>query len=60
MLPIVRVALVIVSVHSKKNITKTQVGTRDWGIAEIGLTTVVFVFVLRNVDFGSLESSGML
>jgi hypothetical protein len=31
-----------VSVHSNKNLTKTEVGTRDWGIAMIGLTMLLF------------------
>ena len=58
MLSFIRVALVMVSVHSSKTLTKTEVGTRDWGIAVIGLT----MFVRRNVDLGTfgLGSSGML
>jgi len=32
----------MVSVHSSKTLTKTKVGTRDWGIAVIGLTMLLF------------------
>ena len=32
----------MVSVHSSKTLTKTEVGTRDWGIAVIGLTMLLF------------------
>ena len=32
----------MVSVHSSKSLTKTEVGTRDWGIAVIGLTMHLF------------------
>ena len=32
----------MVSVHRHKNLTKTVVGTRDWGIAVVGLTMVLF------------------
>jgi hypothetical protein len=35
-------ALVIVSVHSSKPLTKTKVGTRDWSTAVIGLTMLLF------------------
>jgi hypothetical protein len=38
----IRLALVMVSVHSSKTLTKTEVGTRDWGIAVIGLTMLLF------------------
>ena len=33
------------SVHSSKTITKTEVGTRDWGIAMIGLTMFLFGYM---------------
>ena len=41
----------MVSVHSSKTLTKTEVGTRDWGIAVIGLTMLLFerMWIL---DFG--------
>jgi hypothetical protein len=32
----------MVSVHSSKTLTKTELGTRDWGIAVIGLTMLLF------------------
>jgi hypothetical protein len=32
----------MVSVHSSKTLTKKEVGTRDWGIAVIGLTMLLF------------------
>ena len=37
----IRVALVMVFLHSNEN-PKTEIGTRDWGIAMIGLTMFVF------------------
>ena len=49
----------MVYLNSKETLTKTEVGTRDWGIVVIGLTMFLFG---GNVDFGTLalESSGML
>ena len=35
--------LVIVSVHSSKTVTKTQVGPRDWEIAVIGLAKATLI-----------------
>jgi hypothetical protein len=32
----------MVSVHSSKTLTKTEVDTRDWGIAVLGLTMLLF------------------
>ena len=32
----------MMSVHSSKTLTKTETGTRDWDIAVIGLTIVLF------------------
>jgi hypothetical protein len=32
----------MVSVHSSKILTNTEVGTRNWGIAVIGLTMLLF------------------
>jgi hypothetical protein len=42
MLFFIRLALVMVSVHSSKTLTKTEVGTRDWGIAVVGLNMLLF------------------
>ena len=58
MLSFIKLALVMVSVHSSKTLTKTEVGTRDWGIAD----RPDHAFVRKNVDFGTLglESHGIL
>jgi hypothetical protein len=41
MLSFIRVALAMVSLHSNAN-PKTEVGTRDWGVAVIGQTMFLF------------------
>lgn len=38
----VRVAMFMVSLHSREILTNILVGTRDWGIALIGLTVLLF------------------
>ena len=47
----------MVSVHSSKTLTNTEVGTRDWGIA-----VPDHAFIWKNVDFWTLdlELGGML
>jgi hypothetical protein len=54
----IRVALVMVSAHSSKTQTKTEVGTRSGVLCD----RPDHAFVWKNVDFGTLdlESSGML
>jgi hypothetical protein len=42
MLSFVRLALVMVSVYSRKTLTKTEVGTRDWSIDVKSLTMRLF------------------
>ena len=32
----------MVSVHISKTLTKTEAGTRDWGVAVMGLTMLLF------------------
>ena len=39
---LVKIALVMMSVHSSKTMTKMGVGTRYWGIYVIGLTMLLF------------------
>ena len=47
----------MVTLHRNKNLTKTEVGTRDWGVAMIDLTMVLFkviqtlVWVRKAVEF---------
>jgi hypothetical protein len=38
---LIRVAMVTVSVHNSKTLTKTEFGTREWGISVIGLTMLL-------------------
>jgi hypothetical protein len=42
MLSFIRLALVMVSVHSSKTLTNREIGTSDWGIDVIGLTMLLF------------------
>ena len=42
MLSFIKLALVMVSGYSNKTLTKIKVGTRDWGVAVIGLTILLF------------------
>jgi hypothetical protein len=42
MLSFIRLALVIVSIHSSKTLMETEVGTKDKGITVIGLTMHLF------------------
>ena len=39
----------MVSVYSNKTLSKTEIGTKDWGIAVIGLT------IQKIVDLGTLD-----
>jgi hypothetical protein len=47
----------MVSAHNSKTITKTECGTRNWGIAMIGLTMVLFgrIWIWRVWIWKSLE-----
>ena len=38
MFSFIRVVVVMVTFHSNRNPTETEVDTKDWGIAVIGLT----------------------
>jgi hypothetical protein len=42
MLSFIRVALVVVSLHSNETLTKKEVGTQDWGIDMISVTLLLF------------------
>jgi hypothetical protein len=46
MFSFIRVALVMVSLHSNRTLTKAEVGTKDWDIAVIGLTMFLFGGIL--------------
>ena len=52
MLFFIRLSLVMVSVHGSKTLTKTEVDTRDWGIAVIGLTMLLFESGFWDFGFG--------
>jgi hypothetical protein len=42
MLAFIGIALVMPSFHNNENPTKTEVGTRDWVFAVIGLAVLLF------------------
>jgi len=41
MFSFIRVALLVVSLHSNRTVTKMEVGTRDWGVAVAGLAMLL-------------------
>ena len=41
MLSLIRVALVMVSLQSNRTVTKTEVGTREWGVVVSDLTLLL-------------------
>ena len=55
----IRVDLVMASVQSNRILTNTEIGTRDWGIAVIGLMVFLFerMWIWGALD---LESIGIL
>lgn len=44
-----RVALVIISLHSNKTVTNIGVGTREYGIAVIGLTMLFVIGIWKTL-----------
>jgi hypothetical protein len=42
MFSFIRVFMVMVSLHSNRTLSKREVGIRDWGIAVIVLTMILF------------------
>jgi hypothetical protein len=62
MLFFIRFALVMVSVHSSRTPSKTEVGTRDWGIAVIGLTMLLFeiMWILELWIWKAVECWGLM
>ena len=62
MLFFIRFALVKVSVHSSRTPSKTEVGTRDWGIAVIRLTMLLFeiMWILELWIWNAVECWGLM
>jgi hypothetical protein len=42
MLSPLRIAMLMVSIHSKRKLTKTEIGNKEWGIVVIGLSMLLF------------------